>query len=312
MRGTGVSAYRRWVTIPKLPPPPRRPHRSSGSCWSSTVDDVAVDRHHLGPDESVARESLRGQDPADAAGQRQAADASVDEGARRSGKRVSGSRRVEIHQPGSGERLRRACDRIDDGTAPAREVDEKRAVRRGMAGHAVAASADADGEVDLHGPPDGRHDVGHVCRAEDVGRLAGGQRVVRGAGCLVPRIMRLQHLPPRARSQITHGVHSDLRSSGDLARRMTGHAGGRPRLSKLTSAKSEPRPDGSLCSERAAVTSARLRDAASRWRALTRAATAEPERGLRRVHAACSSVQVRKVLAGGRLADAELVRRGRY
>ena len=81
-----------------------------------------------------------------------------------------------------------------------------------MAGDAVAASADADGEVDLHGPPDGRHDVGHVCRAEDAGGLAGGQCVVRGAGCLVPAILRRQHLSPRARSQITHDVHTDLRS----------------------------------------------------------------------------------------------------
>ena len=85
-----------------------------------------------------------------------------------------------------------------------------------MSGHAVATSADADGEVDVHGPPDGRHDVGHVGRAEDVGGLAGGQCVVRRAGCLVPAIPRRQHLSPRARSQITHDVHTVLRSPAPI------------------------------------------------------------------------------------------------
>jgi hypothetical protein len=81
-----------------------------------------------------------------------------------------------------------------------------------MAGNAVAAAANAYEEVDFDGPPDGRHDVGHVRRAEDAGGLAGGQSVVGGTGCLVPAILRLQHLSPRAGSQIIHDVHSDLRS----------------------------------------------------------------------------------------------------
>jgi hypothetical protein len=119
------------------------------------------------------------------ASQRQAADAGVHERARRSRKRVRGRGRLQVHQPRPRERLRRACDGIDDGTTPMREVVEERAVGRRVSGHAVATASDADGEVDLDGRPDGRHDVWQVDRAEDMGGLAIGQCVVRGASWLV-------------------------------------------------------------------------------------------------------------------------------
>ena len=67
------------VTTPKLPPPPRSAHRSSGSP-SGPGDDLLAGRgHDLGADEVVAGEPATPDQPADPAAERQAADTGVDE-----------------------------------------------------------------------------------------------------------------------------------------------------------------------------------------------------------------------------------------
>src|SRR5215212_3168700 len=118
------------------------------------LEHVAVRRHELGADQRVARKPLRRQKPADPAGQGQATDPGVDEGPGRRSQAVGEGCRVEVHQPGPGERVRGFRSRVDRRSAPPRQVDQERSVRRGVAGDAVAAAPNAYLETGLRCPTD--------------------------------------------------------------------------------------------------------------------------------------------------------------
>ena len=63
------------MTIPKLPPPPRRPQQQVGVLGLDRVHEPAVGGDHVGADQVVAGEAVLAHQPADAAAEREAADA---------------------------------------------------------------------------------------------------------------------------------------------------------------------------------------------------------------------------------------------
>ena len=99
---SGCRASSSAVTTPKLPPPPRSAHSSSGFSSLGRADDPAVPRDELGGDEVVARQAVLALEPARAAAERQPGDAGRGDPAAGGGEAV---------------RLRRAVDVGPDGAA---------------------------------------------------------------------------------------------------------------------------------------------------------------------------------------------------
>ena len=71
----GAASNSNCVTMPKLPPPPRRPQKQVGVLGLARVDEPAVGGDDVGADEVVAGEAVLAHQPADAAAEREAGDA---------------------------------------------------------------------------------------------------------------------------------------------------------------------------------------------------------------------------------------------
>ena len=130
-------------------------------------DDVAVRGDHLDCDEGVDGQAVLAHQPADAATQRQAADAD------RRGVAVGGREAVCLRggsilarrQARTG--LRDARVGIDVHRAQVAQVEQDRVIHRAVARETVAAAPDGQRQVLVPGQPDGGRDIGGVRRPDD-------------------------------------------------------------------------------------------------------------------------------------------------
>ena len=136
----------RWnaVTIPKLPPPPRRPQNSSGSRCRDAIDLAPVGGDDLGLDQVVAHEAELALEPPAAAAQREPGDAGGRNAPAGDGEPVLLGRGVDLAPGAAGLDPRRLGRGIDVDALHAAQVDADAAVDDRRAGHAVAAAVDRD------------------------------------------------------------------------------------------------------------------------------------------------------------------------
>ena len=99
------------VTTPKLPPPPRSAHSSSGCDASVTSRTSPPRRDELRADELIGRETPRAHHPADAAAEGQTADADRRRVARADAEAVLGERARDARPTSPRRRRARACRR---------------------------------------------------------------------------------------------------------------------------------------------------------------------------------------------------------
>ncbi len=131
----------------------------------------AVGEDDVRAEQVVDREAVLAGQVADAAAERQSADAGGAQDAERRGHADLGRGGVDLGQGRASSDGDRASGRVDRDRRQRREVDHDAVVDRAEAGGAVAAAADRERDVVGAGEADpGRHVVGAGCAEDDAGR----------------------------------------------------------------------------------------------------------------------------------------------
>ena len=191
--------------MPKLPPPPRRPHRSSGFSASLAVHEAPVGGDHVGPGEVVAGQSELAHGPADAAAEREPGHAGGRDEAARGGQAVGLGLVVDVGPNGAAADARAPCLGVDRHVAHGPEVDDDPAVDGREPGDAVAAAAHRDVEVVAAGEADGGDHVRRAGAPHDQRRAApvvGAVPRVRGLD--VARVRGGHHVAAHGLAQLLH------------------------------------------------------------------------------------------------------------
>ena len=194
---TGCSSSSNCVTIPKLPPPPRSPQKQVGVLVCARADEPPVGGDDVGADEVVAGEAVLAHQPADAAAEREAADAGASRRARRSSRgrapasrgrrrprrrrrrrtrrRASGSTRTLAHRRRGRSRCRRRTVEKPAMLWPPPRTASGRSLLRAKPTAAITSAAPAQRTIDrrppavVHAVPDAaRLGVAVVARREDL------------------------------------------------------------------------------------------------------------------------------------------------
>ena len=151
---------------------------------------IAVGVHDVGGDDIVATQAVLAHEPADAAAQREAADAGGRDDAAGGGKPEFLTFAIEFSPGGAALGERGLPAGVDLDLSHQGEVDHHGAVGDGLSGDAVAAAAHRSGEAVFAGKTNGLNDVGDAGGADDDGWLAVDHAVPDLARSGVVRIIR--------------------------------------------------------------------------------------------------------------------------
>ena len=158
-----------------------------------STDDLAAGGHDGGADQVVERQSVQADEVADAAAECQAADAGVAKGAARGREAVTQAGGIEVFPQRPAAAGRRPRLWIDRDAAHQPQVDDEPALADAVAGDAVAATANGDGQIPLAGERDRGDDVVDIERPDDQLRTPVDHPVEREARGVVARVLRVDH-----------------------------------------------------------------------------------------------------------------------
>ena len=147
--GSSWSRYWNRVTTPKLPPPPRIAQNRSGWWSASTWRSCAVGGHDLGREQVVDGQAVLAHEVADAAAERDPADADRAGVAEADGQAVLAERRGELRRGQAGLGPRRPAVDVDVEPFSSDRSSTMPPSVDAVAGAAVAAAADGELEAGL-------------------------------------------------------------------------------------------------------------------------------------------------------------------
>lgn len=198
---SGCSRNSNPVTMPKSPPPPRRPqNRSACSCRPARTTRPSASTTSA-EKEVVAGQSVLAGRPSAAAAGGEPADAGGGDPPAGGAESVRLRGRVELSPPHAPAGPRRPGTRVDGEGRQAAEVDQHPVVARTRPGDAVAAAAHRHDEPVGAGGVDGRRDVRGVRRAGDERRAAADHGVEHLAALVIARLPGPQHLAGESLAQ---------------------------------------------------------------------------------------------------------------
>ncbi len=173
-------------------------------------------RHQLNAADVIEREPEAPRDAAEAAAERQAADAGVRHGAGGRHEPVRHALVVHVTEQAATRDVRDLCIGIDAHTAQQRQIDHHPTVTGRFTGWAVAAAFDCDEEIRFARKVDRILDVGGAARLHDQRRELVHLRVDDAARLVVDGMPRQHEVAPQAIAELLHGRASE-RDAGAVA-----------------------------------------------------------------------------------------------
>jgi hypothetical protein len=169
-------------------------------------DQAAVGQHHVGFEQVVHRQAALARQMADAAAEREAADACrADDAAGRG--HAEGMRRMVNIAPGATAFDAHGARRgIDADALHRRQVDHQPLVAHPQSAGVVAAAADRQAQQLLAREVDAAHHVGNVAAVDDEPRVAVDHRVVDTSRRVVVRVVRLHDAPAQRGGEFSDGL----------------------------------------------------------------------------------------------------------
>ena len=192
--------------MPKLPPPPRSPHSSSGSVAGVDAQAFAVGGDQVGGPQVVDGQPVPAHQMPEPAAERHPADPGGADRAAGGGQAVPLGGEVQLGPGQAAGGPRGPCRGVDRHRLELRQVDHDAAVADAVPHHGVAAAADRDRQVALAGEPDRLLDVVGAGAAGDQRGLPVDRAVPDPAGLGVALLARSQQ---RAAEAVAQFVQQD-------------------------------------------------------------------------------------------------------
>lgn len=167
--------------------------------------ELAIGGHQVDGEQVVAGEAVLAHQPAEAAAERQTADAGVGHGTAGRGEPEGLGLAVKLAPEHAALRLDRAGGGVDAGGLHQGQVDHQATVAGGKASRAVAAAADGDQEFVLAREIDRLDDVGHPGALGDQAGALVDHPVPELARRIVARVMRTQQRTAQTGSKSING-----------------------------------------------------------------------------------------------------------
>ena len=204
-RCIGCSSNSRFVTIPKLPPPPRTPHSSSGFSSALACDELAVGRDDVDGAQVVERQAETPSDAAEPAAEREPGHARVRHGAGRRHQTELHRLVVHVAEQAAAGNVGDALALVDAHAAHQREIDHQALVAGRLARMAMPAALHGHEQARAAREIDGSANVGDAARLHDERRKLADRRVQHAPRVVVRGMARQQQIAAEALTELLHG-----------------------------------------------------------------------------------------------------------